>query len=277
MLCAAAAAGGLSGITPGGSMCWYVLERVWGHTTRELHDLRHLYLHLHPVRLLPPHLHIFRPVAAAPRVILGGPTWACLRIAGTRRAEARLRRIVNKYGVPPATARSLLTSIIQGIMLYAAELSWNGQKGVEREYKRAINRMGRSTLGAYHSTPRSTVMGESRLTKALLNHRQARFTQRLYARPRDDDGAGDGPGGILTRERSALTARLRAAAALSCRETVESQRWSTGRQFLGRVIVDSRAGSLETASGWRRRDTVWTDGSRIEKRGGGSSVCLAVT
>ena len=64
------------------------------------------------------------------------------RIAKIRQAEARLRRIVNKYGVPPAAVRNLLTSIVQGIMLYAAELTWKGQDGVEDEYQRATNRMG---------------------------------------------------------------------------------------------------------------------------------------
>ena len=69
---------------------------------------------------------------------------------------------------------------------------------------------------------------------------------------------------MLTRERSALTTRLRAAAALGRRETVEIREWGSGRQFPGRIIVDSRAGALETASEWRQRDTVWTDGSHIE-------------
>ena len=48
------------------------------------------------------------------------------RIGITRLAEARLRRIVNKYGVPPAGARNLQTAIVQGTMLYAAELTWKG-------------------------------------------------------------------------------------------------------------------------------------------------------
>ena len=183
------------------------------------------------------------------------------RIAKTRQAEARLRRIVNKYGVPPPAARNLQTAIVQGTMLYAAELACSGQKGVEREYQWAINRMGRSTLGAFRSTPQGIVAGESGLTpaRALLNRRQARLAQRLCARPRD----GGGPE-ILARERSALATRLRAAAALRRGETAESQAWGTGSQFSGRVIVEERAGALQTTSEWRRRDTIWADGSRIE-------------
>ena len=71
-----------------------------------------------------------------------------LRIARARQAEARLRRIIGKYGVPPAAARNLQTAIVQGTMLYAAELTWRGQKGVERD-QNAINRTGRTALGAY--------------------------------------------------------------------------------------------------------------------------------
>ena len=103
--------------------------------------------------------------------------------------------------------------------------------------------------------------GESGPTpaRALLNHRQARSTQSLFARPR----GGDGPEEVLRRERSALTTRLRAAATLRPSETVERQQWGGSRRFLGRIIVEERAGALTTANELRRRDTVWTEGSRL--------------
>ena len=46
--------------------------------------------------------------------------------------EAKLRRLVNKSGVPPAAARSHVhqMAIISRSMLYAAELTWNGRKGM---------------------------------------------------------------------------------------------------------------------------------------------------
>ena len=53
----------------------------------------------------------------------------------------------------------------------------------------------------------------------LLYHRQARFTQRLYSRPSNGQGLEE----ILTRERSALTRRLRAT--LPPGETVEAEEW----------------------------------------------------
>ena len=119
------------------------------------------------------------------------------RIGKARQAEARLQRIVSTYGVPPSSARTFQMAIIQGTVLYASELTWNRGKGVEGEYQAAINRMGRATLGAYRSTPLGMVAAESGLVpaRALLNHRQSRFAQRLYARP----GDGGGPEEILER------------------------------------------------------------------------------
>ena len=55
------------------------------------------------------------------------------RIGKTRQAEARLRRIVSQYSVPPAAARNLHAAIVQGTMLYASEPTWNGKDNVERE------------------------------------------------------------------------------------------------------------------------------------------------
>ena len=143
-------------------------------------------------------------------------------------------------------------------MLYAAEPTWRGQDGVEDEHQRAINRMGRSTLSAWSSTLREIVAWESGLSpaRALLNHCQATFTQRLHARPRSDYGSGDGPEEILTRERADLTMRLRAAATLGRRQTVEAQVWGTDHLFPGKIVVDSRAGGLQTASEWRQQDTL---------------------
>lgn len=112
------------------------------------------------------------------------------RIGKTRQAEARFRQVVNLYGVPPASARNLQESIIQGTMLYASERTWNRKENVEKEYQLANNRMGRASLGAFQTAPRGIVVGESGFTPArtLRNHRRAKFAQSLYARP---GGAGE--------------------------------------------------------------------------------------
>ena len=138
-------------------------------------------------------------------------------------------------------------------MLYAAELTWSGRKGVKGEYQNAINRMGRTTLRAFHLTPLGIVTAESGLTPArsLLNHRQASFARRLHVRPRDGDGLEE----ILERDRSALATRLRAAAALRRTETVETQVWGAGRRFPGQIIIESREGAIIAASQHGQVDT----------------------
>ena len=174
------------------------------------------------------------------------------RIVKARQAKARLRMIVRTYGVPQASARTLQMAIIQGTKLYAFKLMWNGGKGVEGEYQVAIKRMDRATLGACRSTPLRMVVAESGLVsaRALLNHHQSRFTQRLYARPRD----GEGPEEILEREAgAALTARLRAAAFLQPGNMVERQERSRHLAFPGEIAIDSQAEALEITSRPDRR------------------------
>ena len=101
--------------------------------------------------------------------------------------------------------------------------------------------MARSTLGALLSTPQGILAAESGLTpaRALLDHRQASFAHRLLARPRD----GGGPEEILTREGAAVTTQVRTAGGTRRGETVEPQVWSEGKTFLGRVVIQERAGT----------------------------------
>ena len=73
------------------------------------------------------------------------------------------------------------------------------------------------------STPLGIVAAESGLApaRALLDHRQARFTQRLLARPM---GGNPGPEEIMGRRGAALADRLRAATFLQEGERAEEQR-----------------------------------------------------
>ena len=75
--------------------------------------------------------------------------------------------------------------------------------------------------GGLQIYPQGIIAAESGLTPAqpLLEHRQARFAHRLYARPQ----GGGGPEEILTREGAAVNTRLQAAAGIRRGETVEPQ------------------------------------------------------
>ena len=52
-------------------------------------------------------------------------------VTQARQAEARVRRLTTRCGAPPASARNLQMTTIQGCMLYAAELTWKGRNGME--------------------------------------------------------------------------------------------------------------------------------------------------
>ena len=158
-------------------------------------------------------------------------------------------------------------------MLYASELTRNGRDKVEGQYQLAINRMARSTLGVHQSTPRGIVMAESGFTlaRALLDHRRARFAQRLYAKPQGGRGLEE----VLERE-STLTARLREAARVGRAGrggSAEKQEWVEGRRFRGRIAVEKKEEALRMAKEWDRPDTVWTDGSRQES-GAVGAACV---
>ena len=62
----------------------------------------------------------------------------------------------------------------------------------------------------------------------------------------------------LSREGSALTARLRAAAAIGRGGTAERQERSAARRFPGHIIFEERADALQVANKWRSRDTTVT-------------------
>jgi hypothetical protein len=123
-------------------------------------------------------------------------------IAKARAAEKRLRNLVGKYRVPPASARNLQVAIVQSTMLYGSELTWNGKEPQAKDYQLAINRMAHRTLGVFRSTPLGALIAERDMTPAvpLLNYRQSRYAQRLLSTP---DGFG-GAEEILTKEGSAL-------------------------------------------------------------------------
>ena len=131
-------------------------------------------------------------------------------------------------------------ALVQGTVLYTSKLTWNGgQRGVpERHWPDGQSHAESVLIGSL-----GIIIAESGLTpaRALLSHRQARFSQRLHARPRD----GEGPEGILTRDDTVLASRLRTAVTLRPGDAVEAQERGAGR--------DSQAGRLWRAERVRSR------------------------
>ena len=123
--------------------------------------------------------------------------------------------------------------------------------------------MGRATTGTFQSTPLGIVAAESKmaLARPLLDYRRAKFAQRLMARPKRYHG----PEKNLERRGTRLTERLRQSAFLWSKVEQEKIEWTRSRRFQGKIRIDSRGKAYQAAKNWSdRRNTIWTDGSRLE-------------
>ena len=68
-------------------------------------------------------------------------------------AEASIRRLVTRFGVPPASARNLQQALIHGTLLYGAELAWDESRKMAGEVQRLTDVMGRASLGVRQRAP----------------------------------------------------------------------------------------------------------------------------
>ena len=135
--------------------------------------------------------------------------------------------------------------------------------------------MGRASLGVRRTTPVGIIAAESALppARALLNHRQASFALRLLSRPADSGGQEE----ILIHRNSELTARIRERCGLRRGETAEIQKWEEFREIRAEVHVERKEDALKRAKEWTeedQRDTVWTDGSRLENERVGAAIAF---
>ena len=89
-------------------------------------------------------------------------------------------------GLPPVAASNLQAAIVQGTMLYASRLTWNGGKGVGGGCRLSINRMGQASLGAVRTKPRGILAAESGITtaRALLDDDRADALRQFLGRSR---------------------------------------------------------------------------------------------
>ena len=116
---------------------------------------------------------------------------------------------------------------------------------MENDYQLAINRMGRATMGTFQTTPLGIVIAESKLTpaKPLLDYRQAKFMQRLMARPKGHQG----PEEILERRGAQLTERLRQVSFLRSEDRPEELCWARHHAFPGCIQIKESQTAYQTA------------------------------
>lgn len=129
-----------------------------------------------------------------------------------------------------------------------------GDKPGGKRLPTGISKVGRATTGAFRSTPLGIVMAASGLApvKPSLDHRQAKFTQRLMARHRGHHG----PEGILERRGSELTEGLRLISFLEPEEKPDELKWARYRPFPGDIEVGDKVDAYRTAKEWQDKNTI---------------------
>ena len=76
---------------------------------------------------------------------------------------------------------------------------------------------------------------------------------------------------------SELTNRIRSRCGLKRGETAEIQKWEEFRELRAEVHVEKKEEALRIAKEWpeaNQKDTIWTDGSRLEDKRVGSAVAF---
>src|SRR6266516_1954122 len=102
------------------------------------------------------------------------------KLQKARAAENRLKSISGTYSLSPGLVRRIQIAVVQSIVLYGAEIWWQGQKTWAEDIQKFINRQARSITGALKTTPIEQLVKEAVLTPAvyLLEDRQRRYALR---------------------------------------------------------------------------------------------------
>jgi hypothetical protein len=182
-------------------------------------------------------------------------------VSKSKSAEGHLHSLINKFGIPPVSARNVQVAVVQSTLLYGAELWWDGDSKLTRQFQLAINRLMRGTLGCVRLIPLGPLLMEANMMPVipLLNYRRTQYTQRLLRMP-------TGPRQILSIA-SDLSSRLNDAVLLPHElDPIKPVYNPTGMMFPGLLLPESDLEeALETALTWMDvGDTLWTDGSRLD-------------
>ena len=203
--------------------------------------------------------------------------------ARARGAEARLPSTARRHGVPPLPARHLQEAIVASASLYGAEAKWRGQRFVEEEVQRSVNRISRATLGVMRLTPVSSLsaVGGSMPARMRLNQRQAAFAARTVSSSFPSTRR-------IAFGSSPLAPRLRRALGFTLSHeglpAVERVHGSRSLSFPGMICIleaprsaedkeGRNQGAIDFASGFLENPlAVWTDGSAVERVGCAAAV-----
>jgi ribonuclease HI len=214
------------------------------------------------------------------------------RMAKARQREAEIKRLHGKYGMTPKNVRTIMTATVQTLALFGAEICWRNQKQRAEKIQKMINREARAIMGCMKTTPIGPLIAEASLTpaKALLDHRQCWYAERLAGLPKDHWAKQIIPNGILKHDGDPLDAaydtpqnrssktELRKCLGNHLKQTINSKygvesTTRTNPTTTGQVIIEDRSTAIEKALiASTRENNMFTDGSRLESGNVGCAV-----
>jgi hypothetical protein len=108
----------------------------------------------------------------------------------------------------PKNVRTIMTATVQTSALFGAEIWRRNQKQRAEQIQEMINREARAITGCMKTTPIGPLIAKASLTsaKALLDHCQCRYAERLAGLPKDHWAKQIIPNRILKHDGDPLAA-----------------------------------------------------------------------
>jgi len=195
------------------------------------------------------------------------------RLKNGRNALTRLRRLTGQLGLSLANYRKAMTTCIQSVVMFGAELWWKGEGargtvGRANDLQLLVNRQARVTTGAFWTTNLEALSMESGLRPVTnqLENRQWQFGLRLLSLPRGEKARR------IVGADTAIGKRLATALQYTWTETEETVLLEDPESFDAELIQEDREEAKKEAEKARPGLVMFTDGSRMESGAAGYTV-----
>jgi hypothetical protein len=197
-------------------------------------------------------------------------------LAKARRAQNRVRSLMNNKGLSPGACQRIQVAAVQAVALYGAELWWwQGQKDRAQKVSKLLNEQGRRLTGCFRTTPQGALMNDAGLRPAesLLNHQVRQYRMRQMMMP-----DAEGRGRMLEMDGN-MVRRVEGIDELIADDKPFERRryeWTTSsevkKSLRGKVIILEEEKALKKAVKEREGLVLWTDGARKEDEWVGCAV-----
>jgi hypothetical protein len=196
-------------------------------------------------------------------------------LAKARRAQNRVRSLMNNKGLSPESGQRIQVAAVQAVALYGSELWWRGQMDGAQKVQKVWNEQGRRVTGCFRTTPQGALMNHAafRPAEALLNNQLWGYKMREMMMP---DAAG---GGRMFGMEGNVVRRVVGIDELIPEDHPVEKRMYDGTTFpdirkrlRGQVMIQEEDQALQEARKDMQGLVFWTDGLRKEDEWTGCAV-----